>query len=494
VKTRASTWGGMVFFAGSCALAETPNVEGIFPAGGQRGTEFEVSVTGKFEPWPLQARCDDPRIVFSPSEKDKGKFRVTIGQEVEPGASLVRFFNREGATVPRQFVVGALPERTQVGADTMAIPLGDFPLTVNGKLAEGGEVDRFSFDLQEGQVLVAAVTAYALDSPLDPLLHMRGLRGEQLAFNHDANRLGLDPRLVFKAPAAGKYELHLSAFVHPPKADIRFAGSEKSIYRMSLGHDPPVIELPPPHEAAGEDAQRVEIPAVVSGTIDPPGDIDRYLFSAQKDEKLHLEIAAAKLGSWMDPVLVIKDAAGKELKREDDSDAKPRHDVMLDWTAPAEGDFTAEITDLNGVGGNQMVYRFRVTKPVPVLEATASGGVYAIARGKKLEIAVKVTRRYGFEGELQVTAESLPPGVTAAPAAVSDKGEAKLTLEATPDAAPANLPISIWAGPKGANDKRVPCRFELKGAAATAGGLLINQTECGWLTVLEKEIEKEKQK
>ncbi|NIP92205.1 MAG: pre-peptidase, partial [Akkermansiaceae bacterium] len=116
------------------APAEVPAIDGIFPAGGQRGSEFEVTVMGKFEPWPLQAVCDDGRISFSPQEKEKGKYRVVIPAAVEPGARLVRFFNKEGATAPRQFVVGTLPERTEDGSEPVAIPAGDLPLTINGRL------------------------------------------------------------------------------------------------------------------------------------------------------------------------------------------------------------------------------------------------------------------------------------------------------------------------------------------------------------------------
>ena len=487
MKWRASRWGGIVVAGGVVSvLAEKPQIDGIFPAGGQHGTEFEVTVIGKFEPWPLRAVCDEARISFSPSEKDKGKYQVKVAAEVEPGAYLVRFHNKEGATAPRQFVVGAQEERAQVGVETMTIPVADFPLTVNGKLESGGEVDRFAFDLQAGQVLVAEVTAYALDSPLDPLLHVRGPRGEQLAFNHDATRLGLDPRLVFTAPMAGQFELHLSAHAYPPKADIRFAGSATSIYRLNLGHDPPTIDLPPPHESESEGPQRIEIPSSIGGRINPAGDVDRFIFAAKKGEAFSIEVVGTRIGSWIDPVLVIEDGAGKELKREDDSDGIDRHDVRLDWTAPEEGDYTARVTDLNGNGGSEIAYQFRIKKPAPGFAATAPGGVYAIRAGEKLEIAVKVARRDGHKGELEVGIKGLPPGVTAAPVAVNEKGEAKLNLEATAEAALASVAITIWAEPKGEPEKREQCRFELKGATTESGHLLINDTERGWLTVLEK--------
>ncbi len=470
-----------------CAWSDQPKVDGILPAGGKAGSSFEVAVTGTIEPWPLQAVCDDSRITFAPSEK-KGRYQVEVPPDVPPGACLVRFFNKEGATVPRNFVVGSFRERAQVGKEVLMVAIEELPLTVNGKLDSGGDVDRFVLELGKDQLVVAEVAAYAFDSPLDPLLHMWGPRGEQLAFNHDATRLGLDPRLVFRAPAAGKYELHLSAFAYPPKADIRFAGGSASIYRLTLSEELPTLHLGEPWEANGEEPQAVALPSIMSGTMEPAGDLDRYKFSANKGDVLRLEVAAAALGSWMDAVLVVRDSAGKELKRMDDIDSKTQHDVVLDWTALADGEFTAEVFDLNGNGGSEIAYQLRISKPAAHIKVSASGGVYAVKAGEKIEVAVKVTRRYGHKGELEVGIEGLPPKVSAAAVVVSEKGEAKLSLEAAEDVVSANVPITIWARAKGEVDpaKRVSCRFEVKGAASDVGDLLINDSPRGWLTVIEK--------
>jgi hypothetical protein len=91
-------------------------------------------------------------------------------------------------------------------------------------------------------------------------------------------------------------------------------------------------------------------------------------------------------------------------------------------------------------------------------------------------------------GELAVGVDGLPPGVSAAPVAVPEKGgEVKLKLEAAADAAASSGSISVWIAPQGSPEgSRALCQFELKGAFADAGDLLINQTELGWLTVLEK--------
>jgi len=469
-------------------FAATPKVDSIFPAGGQRGSEFDVTIAGNLEPWPLVVHCGEPRIRFAPDGEKQGKFRVSIDVGVDPGAYLLWFMNDDGVTAPRQFVVGEDPERSEDGADALTIPASELPLTLNGKLESAGEVDRFLIELDAGQSLVASVVAYAIDSPLDPLLHLRGPAGERLAFNHDATRLGLDPRLVFTAPAHGQYELLLSAFAHPPQANIRFAGGATSIYRLSLGHGVPAIDLPPPMEAAGEELQQVAIPSALSGRIDPPGDVDRFEFAAKKGDLLKLGVHGAQLGSWMDPLLVIEDSTGKELARHDDIDSKTQPDAALDWTAPGDGNYVARVTDLNGAGGSEIAYRFSIARAGPGFSGSAATGVFAVRAGEKLELAVSAARQHGYTGELELGIDGLPAAVTAAPAAVPEKGgEVKLSIEAGADAAPGHAPISIWVAKKGAApEERVPCQFVLKGAFADAGDLLVNQTERGWLSILEK--------
>ena len=476
-----------IFVGTVIARSEVPKVDSLFPAGGQRGTEFEVTVTGKLEPWPLSAACDEPQVTFAPIEKQKGKFTVKVGSEVGARACLVRFFNRDGASAPRQFVIGPVPERAQSGAGLMRVSGADFPLSINGRLDSGGDVDRFAIELEAGQQLVASVTAYAIDSPMDPLLHLHGPGGERLAFNHDADRVGLDPRLVFSAPRSGTYELQLSAFAYPPQANIRLAGGATSVYRLTLAAESPAIELPEGREAGGEGVQPVTIPTSLGGRIDPAGDVDRFKFAAKKGQLLRFEVAAAAVGSWMDAVLVIEDAAGKELERHDDIDRKTNHDVSLDWQAPADGEFVAKVMDLNRAGGSDLVYKFEISEREPSFSAAAPAGVYAIPAGGKLEIAVKTARLNGYRGGLEVGADGLPAGVSAVAVAVPGKGgEVKLNLVASADAAPANGPISVWIAPEGTGPgARVKCQFDLKGAFADAGDLLVNSTDRAWLTVLE---------
>ena len=119
-------------------LAAVPKVDSIFPAGGQQGSEFEVSVAGQLEPWPLAATCDEPRIQFTPDEKEKGKFRVVVAGEVDPGAYLVWFSNNDGVSLPRLFVIGLEAELEQAGPEPMLVPVKEAGLVAPPRLVRPG--------------------------------------------------------------------------------------------------------------------------------------------------------------------------------------------------------------------------------------------------------------------------------------------------------------------------------------------------------------------
>src|SRR6516225_6103945 len=54
------------------AFSAPPALNYLFPAGGQRGTTVEVTASGSFERWPVQAWVSGKGVVAKPG-KDKGK-------------------------------------------------------------------------------------------------------------------------------------------------------------------------------------------------------------------------------------------------------------------------------------------------------------------------------------------------------------------------------------------------------------------------------------
>ena len=75
---------------------------------------------------------------FPLAEKEKGKLSVAVARDAEPGVRWVRLHDEEGATAPRPFVIGVLPE--VIEAEPNDDPhgpqsLGGSAVTINGRLA-----------------------------------------------------------------------------------------------------------------------------------------------------------------------------------------------------------------------------------------------------------------------------------------------------------------------------------------------------------------------
>ena len=467
----------------------------------RQGTTVEVSAGGTFERWPVRAWVDRKGVEVK-AAKDRGKLTVTVAADAAPGVCWVRLHDEQGASALRPFVVGTLPEVTeQEPNDDAGKPqaLPSSSVVVNGRLAKAGDVDCFAVKLRKGETLVASLDAQrTLGSPMDGVLQVLSADGFVLEENNDDS--GPDPLVVFKAKADGTYVVRAFAFPAEPDASIRFAGGENFVYRLTLttggfaDHpwplavsrtDPTTVEAagwnvpaeakalkvaPPagadtvtlghaglagtlsvlvePHRCLTEvepnDRQRpqaVTLPVTISGRIDPPGDIDVFEFAAKKGERLTFRAEARSVGSLLDPVLRLSDAAGKPLAQADDSvgGKAGARDAALSFTAPQDGTFRVEVRDLGGHGGPRHFYRLRATRAEPDYALTVTADRFTLTPGKPVEIPVTVDRRNGFDGEVEVAVEGLPEGVTAAPVKSSGAAGKSVTLrlEAKAGAAPA---------------------------------------------------------
>jgi hypothetical protein len=224
------------------ARAAVPAVEYFFPGGGRQGTTVTISAgtkaDAKFEPWPAKAWSDCPGLEITPGDEN-GTFRVKIPPDAPPGPHLVRVYNDEGASVPRVFFVGRHRsdlEKEPNDSFATAQTVEELPAVVDGRLEKTGDADSYAIQAEAGRWIVAELECRRLNSPADPALHLLGPDGTEVAFNHDT--FGLDPLIAFRAPRTGRYVLQVVGFAHPPAADVRFAGSKATVYRLSVTTGP----------------------------------------------------------------------------------------------------------------------------------------------------------------------------------------------------------------------------------------------------------------
>ena len=160
----------------------------------------------------------------------------------------------------------------------------------------------------------------------------------------------------------------------------------------------------------------VEVPQVISGRIEAEADLDCYSFVAKKGEKFTFEIMARRQMSNLDSFLRILNDKGQALREDDDGrfGRLTFADTFLEgWEAPADGTFTVEVRDQHLRGGPGFEYVLQITRTVPYFELQLDTDKTLLSPGLSGSLFVRVVRKHGFTGEVQLHISGLPPGVTA---------------------------------------------------------------------------------
>lgn len=107
---------------------------------------------------------------------------------------------------------------------------------------------------------------------------------------------------------------------------------------------------------AAAQAQALTLPVAVDGACDGTA-FDFYKFAAKKDQRVSVEVIAARMASTLDPIIRLLDSTGKELLLADD-DASFGADCRFSIAIPADGEYVLEVRDNQFRGGGR--YRLRV--------------------------------------------------------------------------------------------------------------------------------------
>ena len=469
---------------GGSAAAAPPAVTTLSPAGGERGTTIAVIATGTFDAWPVRVWSSSPSVLAK-AEKEKGKFAVTLAKDAPLGAHWLRFHDDTGASPLRPFLVGEFPEiaETEPNDDPKTAPVIAMPTVVNGVLGKSGDVDCFRVKLAKGQTLVASLEAHrTLRSPMDAVLQLVSDTGAVVGQNHDVR--GLDPELVFTAPAEGTYAVRLFAFPSQPDSSIRHFGSPACVYRLTLATGcfvdfatPLAVErdreatlnlrgwnLKDKSVKLGKNEDRFGIvrephpcfdsptdkplspPFTVTGFVEKAGSPSVVLVAGTARKPLAIRLENAELS--LNPILRIAGADGKLLSKFEPSVLN--NAIEAAFTPPTTATCRFEVRDLFDSAGPRHAYRLRVVPAIPDLDAKVATDRFIIAVGTPLDIPITVQRRHGFTGELVAFAENLPEGIAVEVAPPQPKPDPNtLTLRLTATKPIAGGPIRIGVAKKG---------------------------------------------
>ncbi len=152
-------------------------------------------------------------------------------------------------------------------------------------------------------------------------------------------------------------------------------------------------------------------------------------------------VVARRRASALDCYLRVLDEKGKQLAASDDLRLGRRSSAdsqQENWTAPAEGKYIVEIRDVHLRGGPQYPYFLKITRSQPYFELYLDTDKTQVTPGGSAAIFVRIERKNGFEGEVQLAIDGLPHGVTANCGRIlAGKGQdGCIVLGADPDAPP----------------------------------------------------------
>jgi hypothetical protein len=133
------------------------------------------------------------------------------------------------------------------------------------------------------------------------------------------------------------------------------------------------------HKASGTEAQRVELPATLVGTIDTPGERHNYSFEGKAGEEVVFQVVGSELGSKLQSLLVLRDSSGKQLAEAGQNENSP--DAVLSFKLPAQGAYTLSVADREKSGGMNHFYRVQAG-PLPYITGVFPLGVRAGEAGR----------------------------------------------------------------------------------------------------------------
>jgi hypothetical protein len=445
------------------------------------------------------------------------KVKVKVAPDARLGEYSLRVRTLTGISDLRTFYVGALPqvdekEPNSDFATPQKIPLN---VTVAG-FVDNEDVDYYLVEAKQGQRITAEVEGIRLGLTLfDPYVSIMDMNRFDLATSDDSALLLQDPVASVIAPKDGTYviqvressyggngncvyRLHVGTFPRPRMAypaggkagddlNLNFVGdvSGPILQSFKLPGEPSdklglfaeqnkeispspcfvrvspfanVMEVEPNNDPSTATKATGELPLAFNGIIEKDKDADFFRFNAKKGQVLDVRVYARALRSPLDSVLVIHDGKGNGLASNDDSGGP---DSYLRFTVPADGEYVFQVYDHLQRGSADAVYRVEITPVNPALTLSIplvannsqERQTVVVPKGNRFATLVRATRA-DFGGEVTVTAEGLPAGVTQAAENVQPNLDVvPVVFEAAPTAAVGGKIIDLVGKPVDANVK-----------------------------------------
>jgi hypothetical protein len=460
------------------AFASSPRLSVITPRGVQRGATYTLNFYGQRLAGAQEIFVYDEGITVQKIEPGKNanhiKVTVEVAADCRLGEHVAQVRTNDGISDYRSFYVGAMPnlEETEPNNEFTAPQVIDLNVTITG-VVKTEDVDYYQVNLKKGERLSVEVEGIRLGFLFDAYVAILNSERFELAVCDDTPLLKQDPFVSLVAPEDGAYFIQIR--------ESSYGGNDQSRYRMHVGSFPRPTAIFPaggkPNEklklnflgdSTGPIAQEIQLPEAfgfrgglfltqedqttpsaipfrindlenynevepnnkywpktsigsapmaINGIIGEDGDYDLHRFTAKKGQVFDVECFARRVGSGLDPVINVYNAAdNKHIMGSDDSRGP---DSYLRFPVPADGDYIIRVRDHLKRGAPDFVYRveFQPVKPklgvnIPRVDRySQQRQTIAVPQGGRFATLVNATRA-DFAGEIALLSENLPPGIT----------------------------------------------------------------------------------
>ncbi|MDE0315517.1 MAG: PPC domain-containing protein [Candidatus Poribacteria bacterium] len=130
-----------------------------------------------------------------------------------------------------------------------------------------------------------------------------------------------------------------------------------------VGDLPEIKEQEP--NATSAEANMLELPVTVNGTVASIDDVDMFRFKLKKGARLICDINAQRMGSPLDSYIELFDPSGTEVVKSGDGNGL---DSFIDYTTEQEGEYTLYLRDIRYQGGGNYLYRLSIGE-LPYLQS-----------------------------------------------------------------------------------------------------------------------------
>jgi hypothetical protein len=241
----------------SSAVAGSPRVLHVHPAGGPRGGEIEIELKGQNLADPRELLFDEPGFTCveikpaAENEKNRLLAKIKVAPDTQLGEHPFRVITQSGISDARLFYVTPFPFVAEQPEDkkepdkAQPIALGT---TVYGR-TQNEDVDRFEVEAKKGQRIAAEVVAARLQTQqiFDTSIAITKADGTPLLEADDGAFTRQDPAASVVAPEDGKYVVSIK--------DSTNSGQGECTYLLNIGSFPRPIAVFPPGGKAGDEVK-----------------------------------------------------------------------------------------------------------------------------------------------------------------------------------------------------------------------------------------------